>query len=100
MERWKKDETGRWVSYPGYELKEEFPFGHGEKSCIIISWFMKLKQEELLAIRWHMGMFECGEYGSSTRASYRKAMEKSPLVCLLQMADMLSANCLEATTTW
>lgn len=99
-ERWKKDETGRWVSYPGYELKEEFPFGHGEKSCIIISWFMKLKQEELLAIRWHMGMFECGEYGSGTRASYRKAMEKSPLVCLLQMADMLSANCLEATTTW
>lgn len=99
-ERWKKDENGRWVTYPAYELADDFPFGHGEKSCVIIGWFMRLRQEELLAIRWHMGMFEMAEPGSSTRFAYRAAMEKSPLVALLQTADMLSANCLERTTKY
>lgn len=58
---------------------------------------MRLKQEELLAIRWHMGMFEMTEQGSSTRYAYRSAMEKSPLVTILQTADMLTAGCLEKT---
>lgn len=99
-ERWKKNEQGKWESYPGYEIQDEFPFGHGEKSCVIISWFMRLKQDELLAIRWHMGMFEMAEQGSSSRFSYRAAMERSPLVSLVQCADMLTANCLESTTKW
>ena len=99
-EKWKKDEQNRWVTYPGYEIVDEFPFGHGEKSCLIINWFVHLKQEELLAIRWHMGMFEMTEQGSGTRCAYRAAMEKSPLVSLLQVADMLSANCFEKTTKW
>ena len=92
-----KDEQGRWVSYPGYEIKDNFPFGHGEKSCIILGWFMKLRQDELLAIRWHMGMFEVTEVGSSTRIAYREAMGRSPLVSMLQTADMLASNCLEKT---
>ena len=99
-ERWKKDENGRWMSYPGYEISDDFPFGHGEKSCLIIGWFMRLKQDELLAIRWHMGMFEMTESGTSTRFAYRAAMGKSPLVSILQAADLLSANCMEKTTTF
>ena len=55
-ERWKKDDKNRWVSYPGYEVKDDFPLGHGEKSCLMLSWYMRLKPEEMLAIRWHMGM--------------------------------------------
>lgn len=96
-ELWRKDAQGHWESYSGYEIKDEFPFGHGEKSCIIINWFMHLRKEELLAIRWHMGMFEMTETGSSTRFAYRSAMEQSPLVVLLQAADMLSAAGLEKT---
>lgn len=99
-EKFKKDENGRWVTYPGYEIQDEFPFGHGEKSCVIIHWFMHLKQDELLAIRWHMGMFEMTEQGSSTRFAYRTALERSPLVALLQCADTLASNCLELTTKW
>ncbi len=99
-ERWRKNEQGRWESYPGYEIQDEFPFGHGEKTCVIIGWFMRLKQDELLAIRWHMGMFEMTEQGSSTRFAYRAAMEKSPLVSLLQAADMICAGCLEKTTSY
>ena len=81
-------------------MKDDFPFGHGEKSCIILSSFLRLKQDELLAIRWHMGMFEMTEQGSSTRFAFRAAMEKSPLVSLLHTADMLASNCLEKTTTY
>lgn len=100
VEKWKKDANGRWMSYPGYEVKDEFPLGHGEKSCLMINWFMHLKPEEMLAIRWHMGMFDMGENGSSLRYSFRAAMDKSPLVVLVQCADMLSANLLEKTTTY
>ncbi len=96
-EKWKKDENGRWVSYPGFEVNDEFPFGHGEKSCLMLGWFVRLKQDELLAIRWHMGMFDMGEPGSSMRFAMRAAMERSPLVALLQAADALAANCLERT---
>ncbi len=99
-ERWAKDGNGHWYSYPSYEFQDEFPFGHGEKSCVIVGWFIPLRQEELLAIRWHMGMFDMGEAGSSSRFAYRAAMEKSPLVALLQAADMLSANCWERVTKW
>ena len=99
-EKWKKDEQGRWVTYPGYEIVDEFPFGHGEKSCMMLNWFIHLKQEELLAIRWHMGMFEMTEQGSGTRCAYRAAMEKSALVALLQVSDMISASCFEKTTKW
>lgn len=99
-EKWKKDEHGRWQSYPGYEVKDEFPLGHGEKSCLMLSWYMRLKPEEMLAIRWHMGMFDMGENGSAQRFAFRAAMDKSPLVSILQAADMLSANLLEKTTTY
>jgi hypothetical protein len=43
-------------------------------------------------------MFEITESGSSTRFAYREAMGRSPLVSLLQVADMTASNCLEKTT--
>ncbi len=97
VERWRKDEAGRWESYAGYEVQDTFPYGHGEKSCLILNWFLRLHQDELLAIRWHMGLFEMPEPTSSGRSSYRTAMGMSPLVSLLQAADMVASNCLEAT---
>ncbi len=100
VQKWKKDDNGRWMSYPGYELKDDFPLGHGEKSCLMLSWYIRLKPEEMLAIRWHMGMFDMGENGSSLRYSFRAAMDKSPLVVLVQSADLLSANLLEKTTIY
>ena len=63
----------------------------------IMKGMQEMNKEELYAIRWHMGMFEMTENGTSTKSAYRIAMEKSPLVSLLQCADMISANCLENT---
>jgi len=41
-----------------YEVTRSFPAGHGEKPVILILQFMKLTQEEILAIRWHMGQYD------------------------------------------
>lgn len=97
-EKWKKDESNRWVSYIGYEVKDDFPFGHGEKSCYIINFYLKLHKEELLAIRWHMGMYDVSEGGSSGRYAFYNACDASPLVLLMQMADMASSHWFEETT--
>lgn len=99
-ERFRKDETGRWVTYPGYRIEDDFPLGHGEKSCYILNKYMKLTKAEALAIRWHMGMFDMAENGSAQRKSFYAAMERSPLVALLQAADLLAANCLERTNKY
>lgn len=99
-ERWKKDAHGKWMSYPGYELKDDFPFGHGEKSCLMLSWYMRLTPEEMLAIRWHMGMYDAGEGNSNTRRTFFNATERSLLACLLQTADFLSSKIMEKTTTY
>lgn len=97
-ERFKKDENNRWVTYKGYNIEDNFPFGHGEKSCFLIERFMRLRPEELLAIRWHMGMFDMGEQGSSMRMSFYRALEIHSLVALIHSADMLSSNLMEKTT--
>ena len=55
--------------YAVIEINEKFPIGHGEKSCIILQWYIKLTMDELLAIRWHMSGFDAavkgGDYGLS-----------------------------------
>ena len=99
-ERWKKDEHNKWMSYPGYEVKDDFPFGHGEKSCLMLSWYMRLKPEEMLAIRWHMGMFDVSENGSSQRYAFYAALEKHPLVSIIHSADFLSSKLSEKTTSY
>lgn len=99
-ERYKKDDNNRWVTYLGYEVKDNFPLGHGEKSCLVIHSYMKLTKDEMLAIRWHMGAFDLGEQGSSSRFSFYRALELSPLVALVHASDFLSSNCLEGIKDW
>jgi hypothetical protein len=98
-ERWKKDEHNQWQSYDGYEITDNFPFGHGEKSVLLLHCYMKLKPDEMLAIRWHMGLFDMADFGTSQSYAFKNAVEKSSLVTLIQISDQLSANCLEKTTT-
>lgn len=95
--KWKKGDDGRWESYQGYEIKDEFPLGHGEKSCLMLSWYMRLTPEEMLAIRWHMGMFDMAENGSSMRYAFYAATDKTPLVSIVHSADFLASQLLEKT---
>ena len=96
-ERWKKDANGRWMSYPGYEVNDSFPFGHGEKSCVVIHWFLPLRQEELLAIRWHMGAWGINLNSFEDTKSYDVANKQYPLVGIIQCADNIAANIMERT---
>lgn len=84
----KNDDTGVWEKKPYYAVKDELPYGHGEKSVYIISQFMKLTEEEAMAIRWHMGA-----YGDDAKSpALQVATRKYPLVLMLQMADMMASN--------
>ena len=64
------------------------PFGHGEKSVMIIRDFIKLTKEEMLMIRWHMGAYESKECWNDLGAA--QSMYKS--VLYIHFADMLSSK--------
>lgn len=84
--RRKDPETGKWEDYLGYTYQDPFPMGHGEKSLVLIYQFMKLTEEESLAIRWHMGMYDEAAKGGSRAMT--EAMSLTPWVWRLQEADM------------
>lgn len=89
-----KDEaTGQWVKKDVWEIDEKIPLGHGEKSCIILQWYIKLTIEELLAIRWHMGEFDTAVKGGDRGLD--GAQDYSKLVTLLHTADTLASNLMD-----
>ena len=80
----KKDETGRWIQVPVYTFKEDFCCGgHGSKSVYLIQKYMKLTDEEAVAINCHMGP-ENGNY------AVNDAYRAFPLAFLVHSADMAS----------
>ena len=89
----KNEETGKWEKQPFYQIDDQLPYGHGEKSVYIASGFIKLSREEAMAIRWHMGFSESKENYNSLN----KAYEKFPLCLALSEADMEAASIIEPT---
>lgn len=81
-----KDEKGQWTKVPTYVVDDQFPLGHGEKSVYLIERFIRLKPEEAVAIRWHMGGFDDAVKGGSYALS--AAYDKYPLAVKLHLADM------------
>lgn len=86
----KQNAAGQWETVPSYTVKDLFPFGHGEKSVLLIERFMRLTAEEALAIRWHMGAYDEAARGGSR--TYSAALRFSPLVLELHIADMRAAQ--------
>ncbi|MDF2563759.1 MAG: hydrolase [Massilibacillus sp.] len=84
----KKNEFGVWEKVPFYKIDDQLPFGHGEKSVMIIQKFIQLKDEEIAAIRWHMGSYDDAAKSYGGGQSLSAAMGKWKLVLALQMADM------------
>lgn len=81
-----KNEQGVWEKVPYYTINDQFPYGHGEKSVFLIERFMKLTDEEALAIRWHMGGFDDSVKGGCFTIS--TAFENYKLPVLLHIADL------------
>lgn len=73
-----------------YQLTKNFPAGHGEKSVILILQFMHLTQEEILAIRWHMGQYDF--YARGGGFDLDNAFRQSKLAVMLHLADMMAAH--------
>lgn len=79
-----KNDRGEWEKVPYYTVDDTIPYGHGEKSVMMITEYMKLSTEEKYAIRWHMGFSEPKEvYGT-----LGQAFKKYPLALLLFEADL------------
>lgn len=86
----KNDITGIWEKVDTFEVDDKFPLGHGEKSVIILQRFLSLSDEEVMAIRWHMGGFDDAVQGYGSSRTLSNAMLRSPLVTAIHMADLAS----------
>ena len=76
-------ENGTWVQKPYYTVDEKFKFGgHGSKSVYLISKYIKLTDEEAVAINCHMGAWDDSK-GYSVSGSY----EQNHFAWLLHVAD-------------
>ena len=73
-----------------YRLTKNFPAGHGEKSVILILQFMHLTQEEILAIRWHMGQYDF--YARGGGYDLDNAFHQCKLAVMLHLADMMATH--------
>lgn len=89
----KNEVTGQWEKVNYYTIDDKFPFGHGEKSVFLIERFMRLKVEEAIAIRWHMGGFDDAARGGSF--AINGAFEKYPLAVKLHIADIEATYLIE-----
>lgn len=89
----KSDSAGRydWETVPSYTVDDKIPYGHGEKSVMMIEEFIKLKPVERYAIRWHMGFTEAKENWNTISL----AIKKYPLVLAIFEADLESTYLLE-----
>lgn len=79
-----KNARGEWEKVPYYTIDDTIPYGHGEKSVMMLTEYIKLTSEEKYSIRWHMGFSEPKEVYSSLGAAYKKY----PLALLVNEADL------------
>ena len=79
-----KNELGVWEKVPYYTVDDTIPYGHGEKSVMMISEYIKLTPEEKYAIRWHMGYTEPKELYNTIKVAY----QKYPVALLAHEADL------------
>lgn len=89
----KKDEKGRfdWQAVEYYTVNDRIPYGHGEKSVMMIEEFIKLQPIERYAIRWHMGFTEPKEQWNTLST----AIEKYPVILALHESDLEATYLLE-----
>ena len=87
----KNEQTGQWEKVPYYTIEDKIPYGHGEKSVMMIEKYITLTNQERYAIRWHMGFSEPKEHYSMLSA----AMEKYPLLLALMEADLEASYLIE-----
>ncbi len=77
--------NGEWQQVPVYTIEERFHFGgHGSKLVYQVQWFMKLTQEEAVAINCHMGF---SDGNPSVVRDVSNAFQQWPLAWIIHCAD-------------
>ena len=79
-----KNALGVWEKVPYYAVEDTIPYGHGEKSVMMITEYIKLTPEEKYAIRWHMGYTEPKEQYNTIGLAFTKY----PIALLTHEADL------------
>ena len=79
-----KNAEGVWEKVPYYTVDDMIPYGHGEKSVMMLTEYIKLTGEEKYCIRWHMGFTEPKELYNTIGVAFKKY----PLALLLHEADL------------
>lgn len=77
-----KDENGKWIQVPYYEVDDKLPLGHSEKSVMLLQSYMKLTTDEILAINAHMGGFDDRKF------IIGNTFDTCPLAVCLHVADL------------
>lgn len=92
----KNEVTGQWEKVHIFQVEDQFPYGHGEKSVYLIERFIRLKPAEAVAIRWHMGGFDDAVRGGCRAIS--EAFDAYPLAVKLHLADLTATYLMEKGT--
>ena len=79
-----KNQFGEWEKVPYYTVDDTIPYGHGEKSVMMLTEYIKLTSEEKYCIRWHMGFTEPKELYTTLGLAFKKY----PLALLMHEADL------------
>lgn len=95
--RKRKNEIGLWEDVEEYEVDySSLPVGHGEKSVMrLLRMGLDLEDDEILAIRWHMGAWAVDSDSVEMDKSYRQAIANTPLLPLIHTADTLASQIFE-----
>lgn len=95
----RKNKLGQWEDCEGYKVSyKDFPMGHGEKSLVVILLSgLELYDDEMLAIRWHMGAWGLNQNSFEDVRNYDTAQKEYPLVAIIHAADVMAANVMELT---
>lgn len=98
VKKWRKDEFNHWEEYEAYDTDYSlFPVGHGEKSVInLLRLGLVLNNDEILAIRWHMGPWDMPFQSYDIKQNYSEANNRFALVSLIHSADNLATFLLES----
>lgn len=99
MKKSKNRLTGVYEEHEGWKVTyKNFPMGHGEKSVInLLCSGLVLYDDEMLAIRWHMGAFGLNMNSYEDERCYDTARMLYPLCAIVQTGDSLAASIMERT---
>jgi len=86
IDQYTPNASGKYDFNPDTLLK-----GHGDKSVMMLSSHMRLTEEEVMCIRYHMGAFT----DKSEWNDYTRAVHKYPNVLWTHHADMITTHIFE-----